>query len=277
MTTKADVHHPAKYSASIAEWMQLDLRLRTSKEAEAGRREFPVLDVFGGIGRIHQIAAGASALHAHEDGAVEFPSTDIEIEAEWATAGLGVGWIDCGHDGSKRHLQHSEGHRAWRIHGDSADAVKLLGLGTQWAVYCSPPYANRLGDDPDFTWEQQSDRHTYSHALSRPLSAGSAARSSTLDSAYMQTCGQIITAVHDVLEPDGWFVVNVSDSIRDEGRTRIRAEQWWVQEVMTRGFVLESAHPLKTPRNGHGAGGHLRLEREMIFVFRRLDVDPVMF
>lgn len=221
--------HPAKFTESILE------RVRPIVEAEATLlgRPIEVFDCFAGTGKIHQLASG------------QIRTVGVELEPEWAA-------------------YHPD-----TIVGDSTD------LPDEWTgrfdvLVTSPAYANRMADryagDPS-----GSRRHTYRIDLGRPLSDNSGAALQWGD-AYRELHEKVYREVRRVLRPASastWgalAVVNVSDHIR-QGE-RVPVVDWHEECLTVLGFSTIERIKVPTPRQRHGANGHLRVDHEELLVLR---------
>jgi len=175
--------HPATYPAAV---------LAAFRELLDGETvNGIVLDPFGGVGGIHQLTG--------------YTCLSIEIEAEWAAA------------------------HPLTIHGDARNAKQLLKehgnqvLGRQGArrkapavgcVATSPAYGNRLADD--YKASDPEARHSYAIDLGHPLTEGNGGGLHFgTDGAYEQLHREVWTAVSELLEPDGLFLLNCKDFQRN--------------------------------------------------------------
>lgn len=187
-----------------------------------------VLDCFAGTGRVHQLMARLFERPAFTFG--------VELEREWAACGEG------------RTLQ--------------ADATRLpFRDGAFDACFTSPVYGSRMSD----TYVDHTVRHTYTAALGRPVSPGSAA---------CLQFGDAYKRLHEQAWREVWrvttdlFLLNISDHIR-KGEV-VEVCRWHQVTLEAIGFELKCIERIPTPRQRHGENGELRVECEELQVWRRL-------
>ena len=162
--------------------------------AAATPRGARVLDPLAGIGRIHVLAGRET--------------WGVELEREWARA-----------------------HPRTLV----ADSRALpFPDGTFDAIATSPPYGNRLADNP-LRFKKQSRRRTYAGSLGRDLSPGSAA-SLQWGPKYRGLMAGIWAESVRVLRPEGRFVLNVKDHIR--AKSIAGTTGWHLQELIGLGLRL---------------------------------------
>jgi SAM-dependent methyltransferase len=135
------------------------------------------------------------------------------------------------------------------------------------AVCTSPTYGNRMADHfTDHQVDKSYRRNTYRHALGRELSNN--------NSGWMQW-GAMYRAFHinawtevrRVLRPEGRFILNISDHIRNG--ERVPVSEWHRAAVEGLRFALVSEHAVETPRQRFGANGNARVSHEVVYVFRK--------
>lgn len=68
-----------------------------------------------------------------------------------------------------------------------------------------------------------------------------------------------------------YFILNVSDHIR--GGEVVPVCQWFVETVTAFGWLLVEAHKIETPRMRMGANHEARVDYEMVYLFRKNDVE----
>ena len=180
--------------------------------------------------------AGVGTIHQLRP---EYATVGVELEPEWA--------------------QESP----YTYIGDSTD------LPGHWgdffdAVATSPTYGNRMADHHDA--KDGSKRHTYRHTLGRPLTKGNTGGMQWGDE-YKNVHMRVWREVARVLRPGGVFILNVSDHIR-KGEV-VQVAEWHRSVICVMGFTLVSTIQMPTPRQRHGANGHLRVDHEVIYTFRR--------
>jgi hypothetical protein len=74
-------------------------------------------------------------------------------------------------------------------------------------------------------------------------------------------------AVYDLLSPTGIFVLNVKDHIRKGVRQPVT--KWHQVTCQAFGFVLERYYTIPVKGNGQGENGQVRVDNEMVYVFRK--------
>lgn len=257
---KVAADHPAKFSAPII----TALTTLLAQHCPAGPlMPARVLDPFAGPGGVHQLASPA------------YDTVGIELEPEWA-------------------LQHPR-----NLVGD---ATRLpFETGSFDAIITSPVYGNRLSDTYDGSGDRcircaglgtvtldaeagttefveiecagcqgsglkPSKRYTYTIALGRPVTPGSAAglqwgpKYRTLHTAAWAEARR-------VLKPGGMFFLNISDHYR---QFKLQGVDLWHAAALGRlGFEWVAAQPIDTQRSRNGANSELRDACEWILVFRR--------
>jgi hypothetical protein len=186
-----------------------------------------VVDPFAGTGRIHHLNARLFERPAFTFG--------VELEREWVACGEG------------RTIQ--------------ADATRLpFRDGAFQACFTSCTYGNRMAD----TYTDDSERHTYTAALGRPLSPG--------NSGAMQW-GDDYKRLHERAWGEVWrvttdlFLLNISDHIR-KGEV-VEVCRWHQTVLEGIGFELKCVELVPTPRQRHGENGDARVEFEELQVWRR--------
>lgn len=235
--------HPAKYSTT------LHRRL-----AEAVGERYPVLDPMAGVGTLATLCPGAYL---------------NELEPEWA----------CQADAIAHHGPIT-----------TCDARALpYADGFFWAVCCSPTYGNRMADHQDAQERcrpcaatgyvlgevcEKCDgkgrrfyvRHTYRHYLGRPLHPANTG-GMQWGAAYRTMHQAIWAECWRVLAPGGVFVLNVSDHYRKGQRQSVSA--WHRDACVEIGFTVVQRRKVKTPRQGHGQNGALRVAYEDIWIMEK--------
>ena len=189
-----------------------------------------VLDPFAGTGRIHLLT---------EYG---FDTYGVEIEKEWAEL-------------NERTLVGS--------------ALKLPGKfrkGSFDAIATSPTYGNRLADSYDAS--DPDRRHSYHFDLGRVPSAESSA---------VMPWGDEYRAFHErawreavrVLKPNGRFILNIKDHIRDGEWQDVSA--WHAQTIIGLGFRLVAIRPVGTRGRPSGDNADVRSDAELVLAFDRIE------
>ena len=146
------------------------------------------------------------------------------------------------------------------------DALKTgFRKGTFDAIATSPTYGNRLADsyeasDPD-------RRHSYHFDLGHAPTEGSSA---------VMAWGDEYRAFHEkawaeavrVLKPNGRFILNIKDHIRDGAWQDVAA--WHTQTILALGFAVVAIRPVGTKGVPSGANSGVRSEAELVIAFDRI-------
>lgn len=136
--------------------------------------------------------------------------------------------------------------------------------GTFDIVATSPTYANRMADHHNA--KDASDRHGYKFSLGREPSPGSSAVMQW-GAEYRSLHELVVCEIERVLRDEGLFLLNISNHWRN--KTLQAVTEWWVKLLLGRGWWLNGAWPIVTPRLAHGANYDERPEFEMIVALRR--------
>lgn len=195
-----------------------------------------VLDPMAGVGTLRKIRPDAVM---------------VEIEREWAEQAPGASGI--------------------AIVGDAAN-MDFFQDGEFDAVCTSPCYGNRMADN--FEARDGSKRNTYRHALNRELHPGNTGQFNWTrrDRLYQITHQKIWCEVWRVLRPGGRFVLNISDHIR---KGQVAPVTRFHHLLLVRmGFGLVEHIRVKTPRNGFGQNGKLRVDYESILIYHK-PLEPI--
>ena len=153
------------------------------------------------------------------------------------------------------------------LHPDTivADALALPFDDNSFdAIVTSPCYGNRMADHHDA--KDGSRRHTYRHALSRPLhdnNSGQMQWGRKYREFHFKAWREASRVCSDRM------IVNVSDHIR--GGERMCVTAWHTAAIMGCGWELVDEVFVETPRMRAGANAHLRIGYESILVFDRAD------
>lgn len=227
--------HPARYSKPI---MQRFVAI--VDEFVVSHPAFDpieVLDPFAGTGRIHSLV-DQSPLWGIE-------TYGVEIEPEWAN-----------------------------MHPRTTCASALdLPFPTQkfHMVITSPTYGNRLADKHDA--KDGSLRRSYTHDLRRLT--GDQARTLHPDNTGALHFGEEYKKKHirawqevwRVLRPTGWFVLNVSDFVKN--KNVVPVARWHLDTCMEMGFNFVDDIEVSTRRLKFGSNADARVATERIFVFEK--------
>lgn len=181
----------------------------------------------------------------HELASSEIETTGIEIEPEWAE-------------------QHPN-----NIVGDSRNIP--FNDGYFDLVVTSPAYANRMADH--YEAKDNSKRITYRHMLGRALTEGNSGMLQW-GQKYKDLHVQVWREVWRVLKEDGVFFLNISDHIRKGAIVHVSV--WHLMTCMDMGFTLIDQLSIETKRMRFGQNHDVRVEHEMIYVFRKTPVLPLV-
>jgi tRNA G10 N-methylase Trm11 len=250
---------PARFSKEVIDQLRIELRSRLITDGT-------LLDPFAGIGGIHVF---------REDG---FYTLGVEIEPEFAVCD------------------------PITIEGDSTRLTEipaLLGhVGRVRAIVTSPAYGNRmadqyLGSDDEkcrrcngsgqepvetsgarsstrdctmcgATGKAKSKRRGYAVALGRKTSANSGG-GMPWGPRYRSLHGEVVQQCARMLEPGGWWLLNVSSFLNTEGYQPVM--EWWVGQV-ARVATVEALVAVPTRRMRHGENSERRVHAEHIIVAR---------
>lgn len=179
-----------------------------------------VLDPFGGRGGIHDLADHCET-HA------------IELEEEWARA----------HPNT--------------VHGDARDVSEIFANIAFDVIATSPAYGNRLAD-PIYNAADPEARRSYAIDLGRPLTEGNgAAMRFGHNGSYEALHTDVWTQVVGALQPDGMFLLNCKDFVRD--RKVVNVVDWHIRTLTELGLRVVGLRNVPT-----GGLSHTTAERELI-------------
>lgn len=130
------------------------------------------------------------------------------------------------------------------------------------AIAVSPVYGNRMSDHHDA--RDASKRHTYRHCLGRPLSAGNSGQLQWGDLYREFHADHAWPEAVRVLRPGGFFLLNVSDHIRQDKREHVAI--WHRDTLVALGLEELRWKPVGTQRQRHGANGRQRVDSEEVIV-----------
>lgn len=185
-----------------------------------------VLDPFAGIGRVHELRNLAGVEH----------TIGIEIEPEWAD----------------KHPDTFEGNAlALDFDDDSIDAIAT-----------SPTYGNRMADHHDA--KDDSARLTYKHSLGRDLhedNSGAMQWGTEYRDFHLQAWAEAAR----VLKPDGTFVVNIKDHIRDGRKQDVVA--WHIDAMYSLGLRIVGLDIVPTRGLMAGENDSERVCAEFVLTF----------
>jgi hypothetical protein len=253
--------HPAKFSPEV-----LDALVQiVDAECERQQRRLTVLDSFGGVGLVHDLADRLPERMLHV--------LAVELEPEWATQRPGV------------------------IVGDACDLVAAGVADSSVDVLAtSPCYGNRMadaymGDGPcklcrgsgaaasaadverkltcprcDGHGVDRSARMTYAISLGRKPSAGSAAVLQWGDR-YRELHSRAWAAADAALRPGALAVVNISNHVR--GGEVQRVVEWHLDWWLHHRYTVETVDKVGTRRYGFGSNRDARVDAERVLVLRK--------
>lgn len=132
------------------------------------------------------------------------------------------------------------------------------------AICTSPTYGNRMADHHNA--KDGSRRNTYKHTLGRDLHPENTGAMQWGEE-YRIKHERIWAECYRVLRPGGKLILNISDHIR--GGEIMPVSEWHKDCLQTLGLSVTYRIPVSTPRQRHGANGHLRVENEWVYVFKK--------
>jgi hypothetical protein len=243
------VKHPAKYSKSV--WLTIFRDVAKLVVMHPEKTDWHVLDPFGGVGGIFDLHSMEWDFDA---GQLVFHITSVEIEEEWS----GVA------SGHPRYRPHTSDRSLamdffdFAIHPANREAFDL--------VVTSPTYGNRMADHHTPSPEDTSERNTYRHKLGRPLTEGSSASLQWGDE-YREFHRAAWDEIFDLLEPGGYFILNVKDHIRKKTKQPVAA--WHRAYCGSIGFNLITDSQVAVRGNRQGENGEVRVDHEHVFLFQK--------
>jgi tRNA G10 N-methylase Trm11 len=186
-----------------------------------------VLDPFAGTGRIHELAMPSL-----------ITTTGVEIEPEWAAM-----------------------HPNTRL-GNALELTQMFSEPFD-AIITSPTYGNRLADHHQA--DDPSIRRSYKHDLGHDLHPDNSGQLH-FSKDYMAFHVKAWDQVYQVLKPNGWFILNVSDFIR-KGKI-IPVVQWHLDTLCYRFKVLEHRY-VGTYRMKFGQNAQARVSHESVILMKK--------
>ncbi len=248
--------HPAKWSQPILDAIGDNVY---ELLPDGGR----IIDPFAGVG-IERLAKAVG------DG---FLVVGVELEQEWLPEGGDMVQANSLHPPFRTRSFHAMatscayGNRMADAH-DAKDACKRCGGSGCTAEGC-------LGAHPDDGQEHRvckgckgsglSKRNTYKHTLGRDPSPGSTT-TQQWGPAYRDTHERIWRRTAELLVPEGWVLLNVSNHIRD-GKEKLVAE-WHLNTWLMLGARIHHVERIGTQRLGHGANHDTRVDGELLLVLQ---------
>lgn len=155
-----------------------------------------------------------------------------------------------------------QGIKHWFI-GDSSK-TNFIKDGFFDAICTSPTYGNRMADH--FESKDTSKRLTYRHGLGRKLSNENTGKMQW-GTSYKNKHFEIYVELLRILKNEGIFILNISDHIRSG--VVIEVSKWHKELLEKLGLQLIESISISTPRMGFGKNGHLRVDYENIFIFKK--------
>ncbi len=135
------------------------------------------------------------------------------------------------------------------------------------AICTSPTYGNRMADSfEDRQPDKRYKRNTYRHTLGRKLSENNSGAMQWGDR-YREFHRKAWQECFRVLKPNGIFVLNISDHIRNG--TVVPVTDWHIECIQSLGFLLTDHLKVPTRRQRYGQNGSARVPYESIIVFRK--------
>lgn len=234
-TVPDGLKHPARYSKLLLERFNIIIDDYVVAHPRDLGVVLKILDPFAGTGKIHSVSALGARIETF----------GIELEQEWADT----------------HPRTQQGN-----------ALALPFASQQFhMVITSPTYGNRLADK--HAAKDGSLRRSYTHDLRRLT--GDPTRELHPDNTGTLHFGPKYKEMHTkawqevwrVLKPTGWFVLNVSDFIKN--KNVVDVARWHLDCCMEMGFNFVDDHEVGTPRLRVGANHESRVAAERIFVFEK--------
>lgn len=239
--------HPAKFSAGVIDTIG-DV-LRDHLPSAGGPAAPAILDPFAGVGGIHEFSIQSTgAYHTYA----------VEIEPEWAEQSALIGPTWCGDFFEFDPVQvsmagwYSQSYHQWPTQFD--------------AIVTSPTYGNRMADRHNA--RDDSSRITYKHKLNRDLTPNNSG-GMQWGNEYKLFHRKAWTRCRDLLAPDGYMIVNVSDHVR---RGEIMpVVQWHRDRLEALGFVKVDDIKVRTRRMRFGQNHAARVSYEHVLVYVKGD------
>ena len=238
--------HPAKYTKAV--WLCIYRDVAKLVTLHPEKREWHVLDPFGGVGGIFDLHTMEGDYDPNE---LTFKITCIEIESEWAEQALA--------------------HQRYRPAHDQVLALDFFDFAAHPSVretfdliVTSPTYGNRMADHHEA--KDDSVRNTYRHKLGRPLSENSSASLQWGDD-YRDFHRAAWDEAFDLLEAGGYFILNVKDHIRKGVKQPVAA--WHRAYCQSIGFTKVEETHIPVRGNRQGENGEVRVDHEHVYVFQK--------
>lgn len=162
------------------------------------------------------------------------------------------------------YLHHNTyGNRMADHHNNQDPCKKCEGTGKVTRVFS--PVRSEVVDCRSCKGTGLTLRHTYRHYYGEDLQPNN---SGTLQwgPAYQAFHERAWASLTSVMKPGGYFILNVSDHIRNHRRQRVEA--WHLKTLAGLGWNLVERERVSTPRQKHGANGEVRVASEGLFLLR---------
>lgn len=227
LTAKGEVEHPAKFSDSVLTTIRAIIQRIMDEE---GVDHATVLDPFGGVGKIHDIAS--PFIHTHT----------IELEWEWCEVAASKGPSVC---------------------MDMFNFYPQLPFNF---VATSITYGNRMADHHDA--RDGSKRNTYKHVLGRDLSVNNSG-ALQWGAEYRDFHRRAFRKIRDEFlcgENGGYFILNTKDHIRKDEVQGLT--EWCGLWLSNNGFTRVARSFVPSKGNGEGQNGQTRVAGEWVTTWR---------
>lgn len=193
-------------------------------------------ELLEGHTRVLDPMAGIGKIHKLQN--FGFETAGVELEHEWA----------------EQHPDTVVGNALMLPYDDSSfDAICV-----------SPTYGNRMADSHNA--QDGSVRRSYTHDLGRKLHSQNSG-AMHWGPAYRVLHAQAWPEAIRVLRDGGLFVLNVSDHMRKGRRQPVSA--WHAGTLMANGLEFVDVVPVATRRLKLGENRELRVDAELVWVFRK--------
>lgn len=247
-TTLGDkpVAHPAKYSRSVINSIMHEVQLIVDQYED--KTDWKILDPFAGVGGIFDLHTLEGDYDA---GDLYLLISAVEIEHEWAEQAALHPRYRPGYD----HVYPMDLFD-WVMHPSLMESFDI--------VITSPAYGNRMADHHEA--KDDSVRNTYRHKLGRPLTQGSSAGMQWGDE-YREFHRDAWQSMWGVLEPGGWFILNVKDHIRSGEKQPVSL--WHKKTCESIGFKPYRTVQPGVRGNRQGENGEVRVDHENIYIFQK--------
>ena len=289
-TTLTKPRHPAPWNRAVLGVIELHVQA----EARALGRRVRVVDIFAGIGRVHDLPRRIAE------------TVGVELELEWSRQRAGTIQGDATNlpaDWTSRFDVVATSPCFANRMSDSFEAKDACfdckGTGTAWT-------SEGCGDAPMFCascgvactcgghakalrrhvaacqrcrgtmckacgGNGLSRRYTYRMSLGRPLSERNAGQmqwgEGNQGNAYRQLHSEAWAEAHRVLRPGGLAVINTKDHVRGGVVQQVTA--WHAAELGRQGFVVQGVRAIPARGMRHGANASSRVDNEQLLIARR--------